>query len=221
MAVMLMAACGHEPETTPMPVPVANPPTSYPMARISQDIASRLTVADVTEPREDGLSLQVRDYMLFVKGTIDEDSYDEVSRVLANHPDLRVMVFTHLPGSADDETNLALGRMLRDRGMMTYLPSAGLIASGGVDLFLAGAYRVVESGAKVGVHSWADISGLNGATLPRDDPEHGLFLDYYRYMGIDEAFYWFTLNAAPPEGIHWMTATEMRTYGIYTEWVTP
>ena len=36
-------------------------------------------------------------------------------------------------------------------------------------------------------------------------------------MGIPEAFYWFTLEAAPPEGMHWMTEEEMKKYGIYTD----
>ena len=36
-------------------------------------------------------------------------------------------------------------------------------------------------------------------------------------MGIPEDVYWFTLRAALPEGMHWMTEEEMKNYRIYTD----
>ena len=121
------------------------------------------------------------------------------------------LVFTIVPGSADDDTNLALGRKLRGAGIATYLPARGTVASGGTDLFLSGVRRIVERGARVGVHSWStDNSSVPSAvSLPRDHPEHEKHLNYYRDMGIPEDFYWFTLRAAPPDGMHWMTEEEM------------
>ena len=126
-------------------------------------------------------------------------------------------MLTSVPGSADDEGNLELGRMLRGAGVTTYLPAQALVASGGTDLFLSGAKRIMERGAMVGVHSWADGDGTVGGKIPRDNPAHQMYLDYYREMGIPEDFYWFTLQAAPPEGIHWMTEAELQDYAIYTE----
>lgn len=35
-------------------------------------------------------------------------------------------------------------------------------------------------------------------------------------MGIPEAFYWFTLEAAAPDSIHWMTEAEMARYRVFT-----
>jgi len=58
---------------------------------------------------------------------------------------------------------------------------------------------------------------MSGADLPPDDPEHDLYLDYYADIGISEDFYWFTLDAAPANSIHWMTAEEMDRYGMLTD----
>lgn len=102
---------------------------------------------------------------------------------------------------------------------------AAMTASGGTDLLLSGARRIVECDVQVGVHSWASgrwIFGLvNGDELPRDDPAHRSYLDYYRDIGIPEAFYWFTLEAAPPDSIHWMNEDEMERYRIHTHFRGP
>ena len=50
-----------------------------------------------------------------------------------------------------------------------------------------------------------------------DHPDHTFFLDYYEEIGIDAAFHWYTLEAAPADGIHWVTAAEMGTYTVVTE----
>ena len=117
--------------------------------------------------------------------------------------------------SADDETNVALGRRLRNAGIATYLLAAGLVASGCTDLLLGGSRRIVERGVLAGTHSWASPFG-DGDEVPSDDPPHRLYLDYYRDMGIPEAFYRSTLGAAPTDSIHWMTEAEMARYRDFT-----
>ena len=214
-AVALMAvlgACGGDPPQLP-----PGEPDQTPADELSQTVAAHLTAADFEEPEDYGLLLDVRGDLLFVRGIVDGGSRGQVYDELEDAPDVRVVVLTNVPGSAHDEENLALGRMLREAGMVTYLPSEALVASGGTDLFLSGARRIVERGALVGVHSWADSGGTNGDDLPRDDPEHELFLDYYRQLEIPEDFYWFTLESAPPEDMHWMSEAEMERYAIHTE----
>ena len=165
---------------------------------------------------EDGLRLYPRGRLLLLQGTVDSDSYDQVYDALKDAPDIEAVVLVVVPGSADDEVNLKLGRMLRQARMTTYLPATGLVASGGVDLLISGARRIMERGAAVGVHSWAASDGTNGDDLPRDHADHRIFLDYYEEMGIPEEFYWFTLRAAPPEDLHWMTEAELQQYRVYT-----
>ena len=178
-------------------------------------VAEHLVPGDFAEPAGDRLVLEARGDLLFARGVVNGDSQREAVALLNGSPGVRTLVLTWVPGSADDEVNLALGRMLRHAGMTTYLPREGMTASGGTDLVLAGARRIVECGAQVGVHSWA-AGSVNGDELPRDDPRHRTYLDYYRDIGISEAFYWFTLEAAPPDSIHWMTDDELEHYGVPT-----
>ena len=43
------------------------------------------------------------------------------------------------------------------------------------------------------------------AITSRDHEEHRVYLDFYEEMGIPEAFYWFTLEAASADEVHWMS----------------
>lgn len=208
-----LAGCADDSPTTVDLVPRAG--ADLPPEQLAVAVAEHIAPGDFVEPFEDRLVLEVRGDLLFVKGVVNGGSERETVALLNGAPGVRTAVLTIVPGSADDETNVALGRRLRGAGMTTYLPARGLVASGGTDLFLSGARRIVERGARVGVHSWASSFG-NGDEIPRDDPVHRLYLDYYRDMGIPEAFYWFTLEAAPPEGMHWMSEAEMARYRIAT-----
>ena len=189
------------------------PPTD----EIADAVRTNLVDADFAEPEAEGLHLDRRGNLLFVKGVVSGNSHDQMYDALKDAPEVAVVVLTSVPGSADDETNVELGRMIRRAGMTTYLPAGGLVASGGTDLLLSGARRVVERGAEVGVHSWASGDGVSGDSVPRNDPQHKLFLDYYRDIGIAEEFYWFTLSAAPADSMHWMSEDEMAQYAVYTE----
>ena len=186
-------------------------------AQLADAVAAHLVPEDFEEFNRLRLHLDVRGDLLFVKGVVNTRSHDSVYHILEDEPGVHTVVLTYVPGSADDEVNLELGRLLHDIGMTTYLPAQAEVASGGTDLFLAGVERIVERGARIGVHSWSAGGSETGDTLPRDHPEHKLYLNYYRDIGIDEDFYWFTLRAASPEDIHWMTAEEMTQYAVHTD----
>ena len=152
-----------------------------------------------------------------VEGTIGPESYRRVSRFLQDHPEIEVLVLLEMPGSIDDEVNLRLARQIRALGIDTYVPAEGRIASGAVDLFLAGSRRFAECGAGIGVHSWADSDGTQGGDIPRNDPAHAHYVNYYSEMGIDPDFYWFTLQAADADNIYFMSVDEIRRFGLLTE----
>ena len=211
--LVLVAGCGAPP-TAPQEL-VARTGRDLPPDQLAQVVAEHLVSADFAAPAGERLVMEVRGDLLFAKGVVTGNSQREAVALLNGSPSVRTLVLTWVPGSLDDETNLALGRAVRRAGMTTYLPGRGMAASGGTDLLLAGARRIVECGAQVGVHSWA--SGLvNGNDLPRDDPRHRFYLDYYRDINVPDAFYWFTLQAAAPDSIHWMTEDEMALYGVRT-----
>ncbi len=160
---------------------------------------------------------EIEGNVAYLSGELGEAIDAKVARLLRDVPDLEWIVTSFVPGSDTDE-NLLAGRRIRQADIATYIPADGMIASGGTDFFLAGAERIVEQGACIGVHSWADDSETRQPKdIPRGDEAHRVYLDYYRDIGIDEAFYWYTLSAAPAEKIHWMSDAEIRKYGVATE----
>jgi len=161
------------------------------------------------------LSFAVSGDEITASGEIDSNSLDLFEDIIGDHPNAKTLVLRYIGGSVDDEANMKFARVVRDMGMTTLVPSDGLVASGGTDLFLAGVDRVLEPGACVGVHSWA-AEDFTATDLPRSDPEHDRYLSYYQDMQIDTAFYWFTLQAAPADGMHWMTTEEAGRYNVST-----
>ena len=216
----LLAGCAMGPVFSPdVPLQKRETTNSLDASQIKQMVQSRIDPDDFDYPFDDWLTLDVRGTMLFVNGVINSYSYEEIYYILRENPQVNTLVLTNIPGSMDDETNLALGLELHRANVTMYLPKDAEIASGGTDLFLAGTRRIVERGALIGVHSWSaglPFFGTAADELPRDHPDHELFLDYYRDIDISEDFYWYTLEAASPDDIHWMTEDEMERYDVFT-----
>lgn len=154
---------------------------------------------------------------LYVAGTLNGKTFNEIKRQLDRHPTLRTVVLEDIDGSIDDEANLQTALLIHDAGLDTYVPADGIIESGAVDLFCAGHNRVAERGARIGVHSWADEDGLEGGEVPSSSDEHAIYLEYFDQVGCPTDFYWFTLEAAPSSGMHYMTETELLEYQVVTE----
>ncbi|QTD57479.1 COG3904 family protein [Parasphingorhabdus cellanae] len=148
-------------------------------------------------------------------GEVDSNSLNAFENVLKKNPNIRTLVLKNVGGSVDDEANIEFSRVVRELGFVTIVPSDGLVASGGTDLFLAGVQRILEAGACVGVHTWATEDYV-ATDLPRTDPEHDPYLAYYDDIGIDQNFYWFTLEAAPADNMHWMSDSEVAEFKIST-----
>jgi hypothetical protein len=153
--------------------------------------------------------------ILFMTGEINTPTLGKFEAVIADNPQITTLVQCEMPGSSDDDTMIALSYRVRDLGLNTHLTANSMVASGGTDLFLAGAERTIAAGARVGVHSWSD--GTNDASaFPKDSSEHDANADYIFDMLGDEAFYWFTIYAAAADDIHWMTTAEIAQYGLAT-----
>lgn len=158
------------------------------------------------------------DGVLWMSGEIDTSTPNDLMRALNAHPDVEWIILQHVPGSDDDDANLKAARIVRQRGLNTGVPENGLIASGGTDFFLAGVERTVQRGACIGVHSWSDDGDPTPPTqLPRNHIGHQIFLKYYRELGVPEEFYWYTIEAAPAEGMHYMSEAEIQAFGMATE----
>lgn len=163
----------------------------------------------------DPVSFVVQGDEIVASGSIDHTTLDAFEEITASNPGIKTLVLQNIEGSVDDDANVVFSRVVREEGFDTVVPSDGLVASGGTDLFLAGNQRTLEPGACVGVHSWGG-GGYVAANLPEDHPEHDRYLNYFDDIGVDPAFYWFTLDAAPEDEMHWMSAEEANRFKMAT-----
>jgi len=158
-------------------------------------------------------------------GVIGSTTPTVTQAFIDSYPNVTTLVFMQMPGSEDDTANLVAAQKLKNRGYTTYLPAVNaysndaFVASGATDMFFAGNKRIIDVGAEVGVHSWSD--GINSATaFPVGHANHLPYINYYVAMGLSqadsEAFYYFTINAAPANNIHNMTEVEIEQYKLRT-----
>lgn len=145
-------------------------------------------------------------------GITDAQSPRRFAAMLRRYPRIATIEMGNCPGTEDDRANLRLGLMLRARGIATYVPAGGLVRSGAVDLFLAGARRYAEPTAWFAVHAWKDVTGRQPADYAADAPKNQAYLDYYRAVGFTEAraraFYAMT-NSTPFSQARWLTQAEI------------
>ncbi len=154
-----------------------------------------------------------------MNGTIGGRTLKHFDNLIEKHPNIELIVMENCPGSRNDEVNLKLAKKVHDLGINMQLNSDSEIASGAVDLFLAGEIRTITKGAKLGVHSWAG-NGQEADQLPENSPEHDLYINYYKSIGMTEQaareFYFYTIRAAKANDIHWMTEEEIEYYNMAT-----
>lgn len=82
-----------------------------------------------TEFRVDGNKLHM-------SGLINSYTPEQLKDIFGAHPQIDTIVLGQMPGSIDDEANLAGAAWVAARGVKTYLPQEGSIASGATDFFL-------------------------------------------------------------------------------------
>ena len=103
---------------------------------------------------------RVEDNKLHMPGLINSYTQEQLKDIFGEHPEIDTIVLGQMPGSIDDGANLEEAAWVAARGVNTYLPREGSIASGAPNFFLVGKSRVVEEGAVVSVHSWAEWRGI-------------------------------------------------------------
>ncbi len=155
---------------------------------------------------------------VIIDGLIDSDLPTYWSNYISDFPNTELMIMKDCPGSTDDIANWEAAKEIHEQGVSIHLPSDAIIASGAVDLFLAGVNRTREAGSKIGVHSWEDGNGNQATDYPVGHEEHQGAIDYYIDVGFSkedaEAFYYFTINIASFDDIHWMTDEEIEQYNL-------
>jgi len=164
-----------------------------------------------------GIFTIIDDKTVQMDGDIDSSTLRHFESMVKDYPNITKINIKEVPGSLDDETNLQVSRKVHERNIATHILDEGLVASGGTDFFLAGTTRTIGNNVRIGVHSWSD--GKNEATdFPEDHEDHQFYVDYYVAIGFTQEnaknFYFFTINAASADSIHWMTEAEIEQYKI-------
>ena len=156
-------------------------------------------------------TIEIKGDKAFVNGVLGVLFYDLFKEILEQHPEIKTVVLLDIPGSLNDEWNVKSCLLLYEKGLNTELLSTSEVDSGGVDLFVSGRKLTIAEGAKIGVHSWA--GAIKTATdFPKKHKAHKMFLDLYENVNIDPSFYWFTIEAASADDIHYMTKEETEKY---------
>ncbi|MEQ1551765.1 hypothetical protein [Sphingorhabdus sp.] len=148
-------------------------------------------------------------------GSVESETPAQFAALLRAFPALKQIDMVDCPGTGDDGANLALARMVRRHGVMTYVPEGGSVRSGGVELFLAGARRRAAPTAEFAVHSWRDEDGYEASDFAADDPVHQEYIAFYREMGLSEGearnFYAMT-NSAPHDDALYLNSRDLARY---------
>ena len=159
------------------------------------------------------------DTTVFYEGTSAGRIDNNFDKMMEDYPNIISITFSsHCPGSINDDALYIAARKVRNNGIKTILNSESVVESGAVDLFISGASREIDTGAKIGVHSWSYAGGEDGVDLPVDHEDHTMYLDFYNEMlennNLGEEFYWFTLNSASSDEIHYMSEEEIEYFGL-------
>lgn len=149
-------------------------------------------------------------------GDTDDRSVGMVRKFLNDHPEVHTLVLKKMPGTMDVDMNMRIAREIRKRGLNTHLDTDSFIASGAVDLFLAGNRRTMDCRALIGVHSWSSGRFYYPARIGHD-PEQKKHEKFLVEMGIDPGFYAFSRDAALPSDMYYLKPAEIERYGLLTE----
>ena len=160
--------------------------------------------------------LVVEDSVAHAYGTTDTESFAEVREVLRRNPQIDTLVLRDVPGTKDMFTNTRIARLIRRRGIDTHLERSSRIASGGVDLFLAGERRTMECGASIGVHSWKNVDGDTPASLGFD-PAAPYMQEFHAEIGVDPGFYPFARDASPHELLYVLRPRDIERFNLLSE----
>lgn len=170
--------------------------------------------------------LEIKGDEAWLSGELGTVTYAQIRNLAENHPQIKTIVMKQIKGSLNDMINMHTGRLIRKHGFTTKVLSDSNIASGGVDLFCAGKERIVEQGAMIGVHSWCCVDvgedEFTAIDVPEKHPAHRPQLDYFTSMlgkDIGPKFYFYTLNAAAFEDVHYMTDEEIHDWGIASRFI--
>ncbi len=150
-----------------------------------------------------------------LRGSIESETLRQFQAMLAAYPRISQIDIVDCSGTGDDAANFAIARLIRQRGISTFVPDGGSARSGGVELFLAGAKRRAAPTAEFAVHSWRDEEGREANDYAANAPENLAYINFYKEVGMDDgkarAFYAMT-NATAHNDARYLRGTDIAAY---------
>ena len=163
--------------------------------------------------------------VLSLTGTIDPGSSARFASEIAARGEYVDMVQLDSPGGSVDDA-LAIGRLIRERGLSTRVADGALCASSCPIIFASGEARHAGREAAVGVHqiyaaalSATPIDALSVAGVAMADAQ-SVTAEITRHLslsGVDPAL-WLHALETPPDRLYYFSVAEMEALNLVTEW---
>ena len=127
-----------------------------------------------------------------------------------DYPRVKILVIKDVLGGFEMGPILDGMQMIYDAGMATVLEHDSMVSSAGTYVFMAGKYRHVMDGAKIGVH---DFGTKDSQRADDDMPLVKAIGDFIKKTDVGDGIYDF-IRSHPHDTMYWMTAHDIKKYNI-------
>lgn len=162
-------------------------------------------------------TLSVEGNQARICGEIGTQTYRQIERIIADHPQVNTLVFDNVIANTNDDIVRHTGRFIRRSGFHTSVPADGVAQGGAIALFIAGAVRRVDDGGSVTVSDWYANNAKDENARILWDNIHQYRIAYFRDMlgpDVGEKCYYFVVNLAESNQYHRLTREELDCYHI-------
>ena len=155
--------------------------------------------------------------VLAVEGYIDTGSKGRFEAELSTRGEYIKTVSLNSPGGSLDDA-IAMATLIRDYGLATEVPEGALCASSCPLILAGGITRSISSKAAVGVHQFYSVSAEPAEPAQAMADAQATTARISRHltaMGVDASLWLHALDT-PPRSLYYLSADQMRTYGLST-----
>lgn len=160
----------------------------------------------------------VADGRLLLTGTIQPGTAERFAKEISKRGDYVKTVVLHSPGGSVSDA-LAMGRLIRERGLATLVEADGYCASSCPLVFSGGIERHARPGATIGVHqvfTSLDLVSTAGEGMDRAQRISAECQRYLVDMGIDPRV-WMHAMETPPNELFYFKDNELSELKLATD----
>ena len=190
------------------------PPVREPASLSSDDPRRHVTTDQAVLDRDMQFVLE-RGGRLILTGRVFQGS----AEVLANEvrtrgSQVKTVVINSPGGSLEDA--MAMGQLIREKGLQTEVPDGGLCASSCPLIFAGGVQRSASQKAAIGLHQFYAAPGSSNDAVAAISSAQATTARISRYlteMGVDAAL-WLHAMDTPPQALYYLTTKERKDYKL-------